>query len=213
MHWAAEFAPRTAEYKKYSTLEQEGTGYTAEQEQLKSYSGTSFSASDYGGMVKQTPGGSMFQYSSHDVWTDQRTSQSATSSQRAGSIDYVTVQGGAGLGGSVTINLYNGNVYVAGSISASREKGAGIVFGIIPDNVGKSATNRADATDQLLAGPSFGGNGCLYGVCGGLNHAVGGQTAFEVGVGMGCVKKQANPSGNGAGAYGVPVFVIPWMGD
>ncbi|MEJ8795630.1 hypothetical protein WKR88_04995 [Trinickia caryophylli] len=85
------------------------------------------------------------------------------------------------------------------------------MFGMIPDNVGKSAGDREYATDQLLSGPSVGGNGCLFGVCSGLNHSVGGQTAIEVGIGFGGVTKQPKPGGNGSGGYSFPLFAIPWM--
>ncbi len=213
IHCAAEFAPGTADYAKYSALEQEGATYTAEQTQLKNYSGSSFSTAGYGGMVRQTPGSSLFQYSTDNTQTDRKSSLAAMAAQRPGSVDYVTLQAGAGLGGSVTVNLYNGNVYAGGSISASREKGVGIVFGMIPDNVGMSTTNKAEETDKLLVGQSVGGNGCLYGVCGGLNHSVGGRTAVEVGIGIGGVTKQANPSGNGSGGYSLPLFTIPWIGN
>ncbi|MDR5802255.1 hypothetical protein [Caballeronia sp. LZ001] len=45
--------------------------------------------------------------------------------------------------------------------------------------------DKADLTNQFLGGYSYGGNGCLFGICGGLNHAVGGQTAIEAGLGVG----------------------------
>ncbi|EIF31626.1 filamentous hemagglutinin family N-terminal domain [Burkholderia sp. Ch1-1] len=212
VHCAAEYAPGTADYAKYSVMEQEGAGYAAEQAQLKNYNGTSFSAAGYGGMVRQTPGSSLFHYSVDDAQTDQKSWASGMATQRPGSIDYVTIQAGAGIGGSVTVNLHDGSVYAAGSVSASREKGAGIVVGMIPDNVGRSAADKADLTNQFLGGYSVGGNGCLYGICSGLNHAVGGQTAIEVGVGVGGVTKTPSPEGNAGGGYSLPVFTIPGMG-
>jgi hypothetical protein len=39
---------------------------------------------------------------------------------------------------------------------------------MIPDSVGKTADQKANDTDSLLQGRSVGGNGCLFGVCGGL---------------------------------------------
>ncbi|WP_116142590.1 hypothetical protein [Paraburkholderia sp. BL27I4N3] len=176
---AAEFAPGTADYTKYSPLQNEGASYIYEQKQLLSYNGSSFSAASYGGMVRQTSASSLFHYSADDTHADQNAAQAAMAAQRSASIDYVTLQAGAGLGGSVTINMHDGNVYAGGSVSASREKGAGVVVGMIPDNVGKTDDQKAEATDNLIKGQSLGGNTCLFGVCGGLNRSVGGQTAVD----------------------------------
>jgi filamentous hemagglutinin len=211
VHCAAEFAPGTADYNKYSALENEGASYTAEQAQLKNYNGTSFSAAGYGGMVRQTSGG-LFQYPVTDSTADNKAMQAAMAAQRPGSIDYVTFQTGAGIGLSISINLHDGSAYAAGSISASRTKGAGIVIGMIPDNVGKDVADKADLTNQFLNGSSVGGNGCLYGICGGINHARGGQSAIEVGIGIGGTTKIPNPDGNAGGGYSIPVFTIPGMG-
>lgn len=206
---SAEYALGTADYTKYSALEQEGVKYTAEQAQLQSYNGTSFSMAGAGGMVRQTAGTDLFHYSSGDARADQVAWASGMAAQRPGSIDYVTLQASAGVGGSITLNLHDGSVYAGGSISASREKGAGIVVGMIPDNVGRNPADKAELTNQFLGGNSVGGNGCVYGICGGLNHAVGGQTAIEIGIGFGGVTKTPSPNGNAGGAYSFPVFSIP----
>ncbi len=137
---------------------------------LLSYNGSSFSAATYGGMVQQTPASSLFHYSANDANADQKAAQAVMAAHRPGSIDYVTFQGGAGFGGSITINMHDGNVYVGGSVSASREKGAGVVVGMIPDNVGKTSDQKAEAINILIKGQSVGGNTCIFGVCGGLNH-------------------------------------------
>ena len=211
VHCAAEYAPGTADYAKHSVLEQEGAGDTAEQAQLKNYNGTSFSTASAGGMVRQTPGSSLVHYSADDTQADQKSWAVGMAAQRPGSIDYVTLQAGAGVGVSLSINLHDGSVYAGGSISASREKGAGVVIGMIPDNVGKNAADKADLTNQFLGGSSVGGNGCLFGICGGLNHAIGGQTAIEMGIGVGGVTKTPGPDGNAGGGYSFPVFNIPGM--
>ena len=214
MHCAAEYAPGTAEFAKYSALEQEGAGYSKGQYDLmfNAAASSSVSLAAAGGLVRQTSGLNMFTYSSNDAQADQKAWASGMAAQRPGSIDYVTIQAGAGVGGNVTVNLHDGSVYAGGSLSASREIGAGIVVGMIPDNVGRSTSDKADLTNQFLGGYSVGGNGCLYGVCGGLNHAVGGQTAFEIGVGVGGVAKTPSPGGNAGGGYSFPVFTIPGMG-
>jgi len=128
-------------------------------------------------------------------------------------LDYVTIQAGAGLGGSLTLNLNNGNVYMGGSVSASRTPGAGIIFGAIPDNAGKDSPVKARETDKFLGGTSVGGNACVFGLCVGGNHALGGKTSFEFGVGVGGVTKLPNPGGNASGGYGHPVFTIPGFGN
>ncbi|WP_343655415.1 hemagglutinin repeat-containing protein [Paraburkholderia caribensis] len=70
VHCAAEYAPGTVDYAKYSALEKEGAGYTAEQAQLKNYNGTLFSTAAADGMVRQTSGSSLFQYTSQDAKAD-----------------------------------------------------------------------------------------------------------------------------------------------
>ncbi|MEM5330836.1 hypothetical protein VSR34_30165 [Paraburkholderia sp. JHI2823] len=57
------------------------------------------------------------------------------------------------------------------------------------------------------------GNGCLFGVCAGLNHAVGGSTAIEVGFGVGGVTKAPNVGGNGSWGYSNQMFTIPEVGN
>ena len=211
VHCAAQFAPGTADYAQYSALEQEGVGYTKEQGELQGYVTTSFSAATYGGMARQTTG-SLFQYTQGDSDADQKSSRSGMEAQRRGSIDYLTVQGGAGFGGAFSVNLHNGNVYAGGTVSASGEKGAGIVVGIIPTNVGQTNSQQADTTDSLLKGQSVGGNACAFGVCGGLNHSIGGPTAVEVGVGFGGVTRAPNPGGNANWGDSAPIFTIPGIG-
>ncbi|VWC77495.1 hemagglutinin [Burkholderia lata] len=201
VHCAAGYAPGTADYAKYSALEQEGAGYTIEQAQLKNYNGTYFATASYGGMVKQTPGGSLFQYSMTDVQRDQKSWSSGMAVQRPGSVDYVSIQYSAGIGGGLTINAHNGNIYYGASIAASRSAGGAITAGVITDNVGQSSVDKGKLTDAFLAGQSVGGSGCAFGACVGVNHAIGGSTAFEFGVGFGGFTKIPNVNGNSAAGY------------
>nr|WKF57914.1 hypothetical protein HUO10_002408 [Paraburkholderia busanensis] len=201
VHCASEYAPGSADYAKFSALEQEGATYTAEQVQLKNYNGALFSAAGYGGMVRQTPGSTLFQYSTDDMQTDQKLSLAAMAAQRPGSIDYVTIQYGAGVGGALTINTHNGNIYYGGSVAASRSAGGAITAGVITDNVGQQVANLGKLTDDFLAGQSIGGNGCAFGVCLGTNHSIGGSTAFEFGLGFGGFTKAPNVDGNAAFGY------------
>lgn len=201
VHCAAGYAPGTVDYAKYSALEQEGTSYTVEQAQLKSYNGTYFAAAGYGGMVKQTPGGSLFQYSVTDGQADQKSWASGMAAQRPGNIDYVTIQYSAGIGGGLTINVHNGNVYYGASIAASRSAGGAITAGVIAGNVGQYSVDKGKLADEFLAGQSVGGSGCAFGACVGVNHAVGGSTAFEFGVGFGGFTRAPNFNGNAAGGY------------
>ncbi|WP_185658255.1 hemagglutinin repeat-containing protein, partial [Burkholderia sp. Bp8992] len=201
VHCAAEYAPGTADYTKYSALEQEGAGYTAEQAQLKNYNGTYFATTSYGGMVKQTPDGSLFQYSVTDIQADQKSWASGMAAQRPGTVDYVSIQYGAGIGGALTINTHNGNLYYGASIAASRSAGGAITAGVIADNVGQSSVDKGKLTDAFLSGQSAGASGCAFGACVGVNHAIGGATAFEFGVGFGGFTKAPNVNGNATGGY------------
>ena len=47
-----------------------------------------------------------------------------------------------------------------------------------------------------MNGASAGLSACTYGVCLGINHAVGGETANEVGIGFGGISKLPAPSIN-----------------
>ncbi|SAL04216.1 filamentous hemagglutinin outer membrane protein [Caballeronia ptereochthonis] len=201
VHCAAEYAPGTANYAKYSALEQEGAAFTVEQAQLRNYNGASFSTAGYGGMVRQTPGSSLFQYSTDDTQTDQKSSLAAMAAQRPGSVDYVTIQYGAGVGGGLTINTHNGNLYYGASVAASRSVGGAVTAGVITDNVGQNAPDKGKLTDEFLAGQSVGGSGCAFGACLGTNHSIGGSTAFEFGVGFGGFTKTPNIDGNAAFGY------------
>lgn len=207
---AAQYAPGTADYAKYSALQNEGAGYTAEQNQLKNYNGTLFSAGTYGGMVQQTSGSSLFRYSASDAQADMSSMQSAMAVQRPGSIDYLTVQGGGlGVGGAMTINLHNGNVYMSGSGSVPVIPGASIVGGMVTSNPGLPMNQRGANTDGFLVGASAGGGVCAYGICAGVNQAIGGSTAFEVGVGAGGTTKVPNLSGYSGVGYGFPAGKMP----
>ncbi|WP_025600559.1 hypothetical protein [Burkholderia sp. WSM2230] len=201
VHCAAEFAPGTAEYARYSALEAEGAGYTTERAQLENYNGASYSAAGYGGMVRQTPGSNLFKYSTDDMQADQKSSLAAMAAQRPGSVDYVTIQYGAGVGGGLTINTHNGNLYYGASVAASRSVGGAVTAGVITDNVGQNLPDKGRLTDDFLSGLSVGASGCAFGACLGANHSIGGSTAFEFGVGLDGFTKTPNIDGNAASGY------------
>ncbi|WP_143754600.1 hypothetical protein [Caballeronia concitans] len=211
VHCAAEYAPGTADYTKYSALEKEGAGYTAEQTQLQNYNGTLFSTAGAGGMVRQTSGG-QFKYSDADSQADRNAFISNVLAQQPGKLDYVTI-GGAALGGSasVAINLHNGNVYIGGGGAVPVKPGASVTFGVIPSAINQAPTIQADRTDNFLGGGSFGGNACAYGGCIGANHAVGGDTSVEVGVGFGGLTRSANIGVGGSTGFSLPIYTIPGM--
>ncbi|MDN7428233.1 hemagglutinin repeat-containing protein [Burkholderia sp. AU45388] len=212
VHCAAEYAPGTADYAKYSALEQEGAGYMVEQAQLKNYNGTYFAASGYGGMVKQTPGRSLFQYNAEDLRADSNAFVSNVLATRPGTLDYVTIGGSAfGSSAGISINLHNGNVYLGGGGAVPVIPGASVTVGIIPAGANKVPTLQADITDNFLAGASFGATLCAYGGCVGGNHAFGGDTSVEVGVGFGGLTRAPNPGGGGSTGVAFPVFTIPGM--
>ena len=69
MHCAAEYAPGTAEFAKYSALEQEGAGYSKGQYDLmfNAAASSSVSLATAGDMVRQTLGLNMFNYISQAI--------------------------------------------------------------------------------------------------------------------------------------------------
>ncbi|WMY09817.1 hypothetical protein [Paraburkholderia phenoliruptrix] len=197
VHCAAEYAPGTVDYAKYAALEAEGAGYTTQRAQLQDHNGTSVSLAGYGGMVRQSSG-RWFQYPVADSTADNKAMQPAMEAQRAGSVDDLTVQGGGlGGGGALTVNLHNGNVYLSGPGSMPVVPSASIVGGMVASNPGLPTGQKGSNTDDFLAGASAGGGVCAVGVCGGVNHGIGGDTAFEVGVETGGITKALNPNGYG----------------
>jgi filamentous hemagglutinin len=211
VHCAAEFAPGTADYAKYSALEQEGAGYTVEQAQLKSYSGTLFSTAGYGGMVRQTSGGSLFQYTVDDAKADGSAFLSNVFGNQPGKIDYVTIGGGAfGAAAGISLNLRNGNVYIGGSGAVPVGVGGGaITIGVVPSNANLPPKIQAKNIDNFLNGGAFGGNGCAFGVCIGGAYSIGGTTSAEVGIGFGGLTRSLNFSGGTSVGATVPVGSVP----
>ncbi|WP_175813464.1 contact-dependent inhibition toxin BcpA [Burkholderia contaminans] len=200
---SAEYAVGTSEYNQYVALEQEGRGYVAEQAQLKNYATTFLSAGSYGGMVKQLASGNLFQYSSQDAQADFATLQSGLSARRTGSFDYLSVQGSAlGLGGSLTINLHNGNTYLSVGGAVPVVPGISLATGMVASNAGLPTSQRGNNTDNFLSGASIGAGACMFGVCAGVNHAIGGDTAFEIGIGAGGVTKVPGVGGALGVGYG-----------
>lgn len=203
VHCSAEYVTGTPEYKQYAELEQEGRDYVAEQTQLKSYATTFLSAGTYGGMVKPIVSSSLFQYSNQDAQSDFETLRLGLSTRRTGSFDYLSVQGSAlGLGGSFTINLHNGNTYVSVGGAVPVVPGLSIATGMVASNAGLPTSQKGSNTDNFLSGASIAGGGCMFGVCAGVNHAIGGDTAFEIGVGAGGVTKIPGVGGTLGVGYG-----------
>ncbi|MBR8077092.1 hemagglutinin repeat-containing protein [Burkholderia cenocepacia] len=203
VHCSAEYVTGTPEYKQYAELEQEGRDYVAEQTQLKSYATTFLSAGTYGGMVKPIVSSSLFQYSNQDTQSDFETLRLGLSTRRTGSFDYLSVQGSAlGLGGSFTVNLHNGNTYLSVGGAVPVVPGLSIATGMVASNAGLPTSQKGSNTDNFLSGASIAGGGCMFGVCAGVNHAIGGDTAFEIGVGAGGVTKIPGVGGTLDVGYG-----------
>jgi len=212
VHCAAEYAPGTADYAKYSALQTEGAGYTAEQAQLQNYNGTSFSAASYGGMVQRTPGSSLFHYSAGDAQADNSAFTSNVLAQQPGKIDYLSVGGTAlGMSGSLAVNLHNGNVYIGGGGAVPISTGASVTIGVIPAYAGQLPSKQAEATDGLLNGGAYGANTCAFGVCVGGSHAIGGDTSVEVGLGFGGITRAANIGAGAGTSVSVPAGTLAGM--
>ncbi|RBL87446.1 hypothetical protein DDE05_03535, partial [Streptomyces cavourensis] len=117
--------------------------------------------------------------------------------------DYVSTQFAMiGKGATLSINLYDGQIYISGSSSVPISTGGGsVVFGSILDRTPNSG--RADIINTYLAGANVQGTYCLV-LCMGVNHAIGGLTAFEWGMGT--------PGFNGGVGYGVGTGIaIPFI--
>ncbi|QKI70661.1 hemagglutinin repeat-containing protein [Achromobacter xylosoxidans] len=97
--------------------------------------------------------------------------------------DYMTAQIAAlGLATSITINLYDGKIYFAGSGTVPVSAGANLMFGSIAENRKLIASERADIVNRYLKGASVQGSYCA-GLCVGLNRSIGGAISFEMGAG------------------------------
>ena len=104
-------------------------------------------------------------------------------------IDYVSIQGGGfGVGGNVSVNVLNQDVFVGGSKSTfSSVPGFSIVVGrmLSGDEV---RDVRAIEVRKMLDGGSVQGTVCIGGLCGGVNQSIGLRSekppiAFEFGIG------------------------------
>jgi filamentous hemagglutinin len=154
----------------------------------------------------------LFKYSAKDAELDSNAFMSDVFASQPGKIDYLTVSGSAfGGSGSIAINLHNGNVYAGGGGAVPVTPGASVALGIIPAALNQTPTVQADKTDNFLGGGSFGGNVCAFGGCIGGNHAVGGDTAVEFGLGIGGFTRAANFGGGGSTGFSLPVFTLPGM--
>jgi filamentous hemagglutinin len=124
--------------------------------------------------------------------------------------DYVAVNGNAlGLSGSLSMNLHNGQVYVGAGGSVPVAPSASVTLGWLPSNYGLPNAVQGENTDQLLGGGSYSVAACAYGACFGGNHAIGGATAVEVGLGIGASTKAINLGGSASTGVSLPVFKLP----
>ena len=124
--------------------------------------------------------------------------------------DYIAVNGNAlGVAGSVALNLHNGQVYVGAGGSVPVAAGGSFMIGFIPSNYGLPNAVQGQNTDQFLGGGSYSAGACAFGVCAGGNHAIGGATALELGLGLGMPVKGINLGGSAGTGVSLPVFQIP----
>ena len=118
--------------------------------------------------------------------------------------DYVTFQISAfGASGVVTINLYDGGVYSGMGGTVPVGANASLNFGSLLASDVRDAKQRAARIDAFLQGGAVQGSYCGW-LCVGVNHAMGGETSIEVGVGTPGVS-----AGTGWGAdtgYKIPFF-------
>jgi len=118
--------------------------------------------------------------------------------------DYVTLQiAGLGVGGTVTINLHDGRIYVGGGGAVPVVPGASLNFGLLSENIKRNAEQRADKTNEFLQGAGIQGAYCGW-VCSGVNKSIGGENAWEIGVGTPGVS--AGTGYGGYTGYKIPFF-------
>ena len=192
---AAEYAPGTADYAKYSALQTEGAGYTAEQAQLQNYNGTSFSTASYGGMVRQTPGNNLFHYSASDAQADQHASQAATAALQPGmpSVTFTVGIGGTivvGYGGSAGAGVYATPGSGKTPFDAGFYATYGTGYGFDPSLGGSIGFNNGNASG-------------LRGVASNVNTAV---SFGDVGVGGSVTYSNGQATG---GSYGIGIKGVP----
>ncbi|WP_242560574.1 MULTISPECIES: hypothetical protein [Pandoraea] len=120
--------------------------------------------------------------------------------------DYVSVKIGAfGVEASVGLNLHNGTNFACAGASVPVTPGGGITFGWIPTNYGLSRSEQAQKTDQFLGGGSHSAAVCAWGMCVGGGHAIGGETAIEIGIGAGGPTRKINMGGSAGTGISTPV--------
>ncbi|MGK5049789.1 hypothetical protein ACQ4WP_28450 [Janthinobacterium sp. GB4P2] len=112
--------------------------------------------------------------------------------------DYLSLSGSTkylNFGVSISINLHNGTIYAGGFVPDAASNGATATFGYLPSSYeyNRSREDKAKSTDSFMTGASAGLSGCAYGACLGINHAIGGETAKEVGIGFGGISKVPAP--------------------
>lgn len=161
---------------------------------------------DLASYIKSQTGGERSTYN----WTPEqqglRTPQVPVLPWLAPLPDYLAINAtGLGPGGSVAVNLHSGQVYAGGSGGLPLVPTAGFAFGWIAPNLGLPGAERSSNTADFLSGGSISGTLCRV-ICVGINHAYGGNTAFEIGAGF------KTPAKGASGSTGVmyPLFVLPF---
>lgn len=78
-----------------------------------------------------------------------------------------------------SLNLHDGQAYLGGGKANPLSPSGNIMFGylLFPGD------NPTLETNNFLNGGSVPMGGCMFGVCMGLNHSIGGQTSVEFGLG------------------------------
>lgn len=94
---------------------------------------------------------------------------------------------------------------MGGSGSVPVSPGGSFAIGYLPANLGENSSAAGINTANLLTGAGINGTAC-YLLCLGANHSYGGDTAIEVGAGIGA------PAKGGSGSTGVmkPLFSLPF---
>jgi filamentous hemagglutinin len=94
--------------------------------------------------------------------------------------DYTSANGsGMTVAYGTSINWHDGQTYVGGGKANPLAPSGNIMFGYLLF----SGDDRALETNNFLNGASVPMGGCMFGLCIGLNHSIGGQTAIEFGLG------------------------------
>jgi hypothetical protein len=120
--------------------------------------------------------------------------------------NYVAINGsGLGMSGGAAVNADNGNLYLGAGGAVPLPPSANAVAGYIIGNSDSQTPNRAANTDNFLNGSGIPAGFSLFGLYFGVNHAIGGATALEIGVGTPGVSAAPNPGASAGVGVSFPV--------